>query len=76
MAEHLIEAHFVFEGRQGLLAENRIPYGFAQHFRNFSITPEGHIIIRNFSHEFRDKLQEVLFDEDVPFKAILPVTRG
>jgi hypothetical protein len=73
MVEHLIEAHFEVEGRAKNLAANGMPRGLTQHFKNFSVTPDGHIIIHNFSVEFRDKLQQVLMDEGVPFKAILPV---
>jgi hypothetical protein len=59
--------------RADRITSNGMPRGLTQHFRNFSVTPEGHIIINNFSVEFRDKLQEVLMDESLPFKAILPV---
>jgi hypothetical protein len=71
MADHEIEAHF--KVRADRLTSNEMPRGLIQHFKNFSVTPEGHIIIKNFSMEFRDKLQEVLMDESVPFKSILPV---
>jgi|WetSurMetagenome_2_1015567.scaffolds.fasta_scaffold95290_3 hypothetical protein len=73
MTEHLVEAHF--KVRADAITSNELPRGFTQHFKNFAVTPEGHIIIKNFSVEFRDKLQEVLMDEGVPFKAILPVMR-
>ena len=68
MAEHLIEAHFNILTN---LTANGLPKGLTQHFRNFSITPEGHIIINNFSQEFREKLREVLFSEDIPYSGII-----
>lgn len=73
MTEHLIEAHFKI--KDDALTSNEQPRCFDQHFRNFWVDPQGRIVIKNFSVEFRDKLQEVLMDERVPFKAILPVMK-
>jgi hypothetical protein len=71
MTDHTISASLSV--RSCNLTSNGIPRSMTQHFKNFSVTPEGHIIIRNFSSEFRDKIQDVLMDEDIPFRAILPV---
>ena len=71
MTEHTIGANFSV--RAETLTSNGQPRFLVQHFRNFAITPDGHIIVKNFSVEFRDKLQEVLMDEQIPFKSILPV---
>jgi hypothetical protein len=73
MTDHTIEAHFKVEGRARNLTSNGQIRGMTQHFKNFDVTPDGHIVIRNFSVEFREKLQSVLMDESIPFKAILPV---
>lgn len=73
MIDHEIEANFRI--RADSLTSNELPRMFTQHFRNFAVTPEGHIIIKNFSVEFRDKLQDVLMDESTPFLSILPVMR-
>lgn len=73
MVDHTIEAHFTVEGRAKNLTSNGQIRGMTQHFKNFDVTPDGHIVIRNFSVEFRDKLQSVLMDESIPFRAILPV---
>jgi hypothetical protein len=73
MTDHTMEAHFEVEGRARNLTANGMPRGMNQHFKNFSVTPEGQITIKNFSIEFRDKLQSVLMDENIPFKSILPV---
>jgi hypothetical protein len=71
MADHLIEAHF--KVRADRLTSNQQIRGMTQHFKNFDVTPDGHIVIRNFSVEFREKLQSVLMDESIPYKSILPV---
>lgn len=47
--------------------------GLTHHFQNFDMDPEGRIIIKNFSEEFRRKLYAVLMDNEVEKKAILPV---
>jgi hypothetical protein len=73
MADHTIAVNFkVDASHAGNLAKPE-PLRWTQHFRNFAITPEGHIIIKNFSDEFRDRLAAVLNDESVPFTSILPV---
>jgi hypothetical protein len=82
MTEHVIEAHFQMslQALQDASEQDRadqLPSGYlwTRHFRNFDMTPDGHIVIRNYSAEFRDKLREVLFDETVPFKAALPLMK-
>jgi hypothetical protein len=71
MTDYTIEADFRIRADQ--LASNDMPRMMTHHFKNFSVTPEGHIIIKNFSVEFREKLQSVLMDESIPHKSILPV---
>lgn len=41
-------------------------------FKNFNLDPDGRIIIKNFHPEFRDRLQAILMDENLPFSPILP----
>lgn len=38
-----------------------------RHFRNYAVTPEGHIIIKNWSADFRDRLTAVLGDDSIPY---------
>lgn len=67
MTEHLITAHMKVEAA----TPSSLPR--LRHFKNFSVTLEGNIVIKNFHPDFRDKLQAVLLDEDLPFSPILPV---
>lgn len=73
MADHELKVDFKIDSKS--LTANGLPRGMTQHFKNFDVTPDGHIVVRNFSEEFRSKLQEVLMDESIPFRAILPVMR-
>ena len=59
MVMHDISAHFIVRPETGLLVNKE--------FRNFAVTPEGHIVIKNYSAHFRDKLLAVLGDDSIPF---------
>jgi hypothetical protein len=43
-------------------------------FKNFAVTPEGYLIIKNFHPDFQKRLQDVLLNENQPFSPILPVS--
>jgi len=65
MTDHAIQVNFnvdcnMLAGKEGLLQTHR--------FRNFDVTPEGHLVIKNFHPVFRDKLISVLMDEQVEFQ--------
>lgn len=69
MVDHTIEVRF--KGLPSGIAAPE-PLNWTRHFKNFAMTPEGYIIIKNFHPEFRDRLQAVLMDEGLPFSPILP----
>jgi len=69
MTDHTIEAHFVVDANtinaMQTLTEQTFHWTF--HFRNYDITPEGYLHIKNFHPDFRDKLAAVLNDDKVEF---------
>lgn len=70
MADHTIAANFMVESGAARAPE---ALRWTHFFKNFNLDPDGRISIKNFHPEFRDRLQEVLMDESLPFSPILPI---
>jgi hypothetical protein len=71
--DHTIEAHFKVDASQAGGLVKPEPVQWTHFFKNFNMEPDGKITIKNFHPEFRDRLQAVLLDENLPFSPILPI---
>lgn len=75
MTDHTISAHLKVNAAQLGGAAEPDALKWTHFFKNFNLNPDGSITIKNFHPEFRDRIQEVLMDDSLPFSPILPVIR-